>query len=188
MKRNILVAISAFTLFFATQAQAQQQKFGFVSTEYVLSQMPEAKSIQSELQAYQRQLTNKIQATMQGFQTQLDAYQKGAATMTDDARTAKEAELQELQTQIQQDQQEAQVNLQRKEAELLQPALDKIQEAINAVAEGNSYTHIFSLDVAGNPILLYVQNQDEADISDLVLKQMGITPAETPNSDTGSDK
>ncbi|MGD1892972.1 MAG: OmpH family outer membrane protein [Cyclobacteriaceae bacterium] len=184
MKRSILM-IGAIALIFGVQAQAQAQKFGFVSTEYVLSQMPESKSIQSELQAYQRQLTNKIQATMQGFQTQLDAYQKGAATMTEDARAAKERELQELQTQIQQDQQEAQTNLQRKEAELLQPALDKIQEAINAVAKENSYTHVFSLDIAGNPILLYVENQDEADISDLVLKQMGITPTEA--NSTGSN-
>ncbi len=181
MKRNILVAISVLALFFTAEAQAQQ-KFGFVSTEYVLSQMPESKSIQSELQAYQRQLVNKIQATTQGFQTQLDAYQKGAATMTEDARAAKEKELQDLQTQIQQDQQEAQVNLQRKEAELLQPALDKIQKSIDAVAKENSYTHVFSLDVAGNPILLYVENQDEADISDLVLKNMGITPTEANNS------
>ena len=181
MKRNILVAISVLALFFTAEAQAQQ-KFGFVSTEYVLSQMPESKSIQSELQAYQRQLVNKIQATTQGFQTQLDAYQKGAATMTEDARAAKEKELQDLQTQIQQDQQEAQVNLQRKEAELLQPALDKIQKSIAAVAKENSSTHVFSLDVAGNPILLYVENQDEADISDLVLKNMGITPTEANNS------
>nr|WKN37886.1 OmpH family outer membrane protein [Tunicatimonas sp. TK19036] len=182
MKRNVLILISAFTLFVGAQAQAQQQKFGFVSTEYVLGQMPEAKSIQSELQAYSRQLQNKIQATVQGFQTQVDAYQKGAATMTEEARTSKEQELQELQQQIQQDQQEAQVNLQRKEAELLQPALDKIQKAIDAVAKENSYTHIFSLDVAGNPILLYVQNEDEADISDLVLKNMGITPTEASGS------
>ncbi|MGB3589857.1 MAG: OmpH family outer membrane protein [Tunicatimonas sp.] len=184
MKRNILVAISVFTLFFATQAQAQQ-KFGFVSTEYVLSQMPEAKSIQSELQAYQRQLVNKIQATTQGFQTQYEAYQKGASTMTEDARAAKEKELQDLQTQIQQDQQDAQTNLQRKEAELLQPALDKIQKSIDVVAKENSYTHVFSLDVAGNPILLYVDNQEEADISDLVLKNMGITPTEA--NPTGSN-
>lgn len=187
MKRN-LILIVVFALFGAFQVQAQQQKFGFVSTEYVLSQMPEAKSIQSELQAYSRQLQNKIQATMQGFQTQLDSYQKGAATMTEEARTSKEQELQELQQQIQSDQQEAQMNLQRKEAELLQPALDKIQDAINSVAKDNSYTHVFSLDVAGNPILLYVQNEDEANISDMVLKQMGITPTASQSDGSGSNE
>ena len=77
---------------------AQAQKIGFVSTDYVLAQMPEAKQIQSELQAYEKQLSNKIQATIQGYQQQLQAYQQGAATMTDDARQAKEKELTELQT------------------------------------------------------------------------------------------
>ena len=159
---------------------AQAQKIGFVSTEYVLSQMPEAKQIQSELQAYERQLTNKIQATVQGYQTQVQQYQQGASTMTEEARAAKEKELTELQQQIQQDQQEAQLNLQRKQGELVQPAYDKIQTAIDKVAADNGYTHIFSQDVAGNPILLFVKNEEEANVSDMVLKQMGITP--TPPS------
>lgn len=150
---------------------AQAQKIGFVSTDYVLAQMPEAKQIQSELQAYEKQLSNKIQATIQGYQQQLQAYQQGAATMTEEARKAKEEELTKLQQQIQQDQQEAQQNLQKKQGELVQPALTKIQEAINKVAKANQYTHVLSPEV-----VLYVENEEEANLSDRVLKEMGITP------------
>ncbi|MEM9674963.1 MAG: OmpH family outer membrane protein [Cyclobacteriaceae bacterium] len=176
MRTIAITYVSIFILAF--QAYAQTHKFGFVSTEYVLSQMPEAKTIQSELQAYQQQLSNKIQATIQGLEAQFQDYQKGASTMTEEARTTKEKELQVLQQQIQTDQQNAQTQLQRKEAELLQPALDKIQEAINAVATTGNYTHVFSLDIAGNPVLLYVQNEEEANISNKVLEHMGITPSE----------
>lgn len=161
---------------------AQAQKIGFVSTDYVLAQMPEAKQIQSELQAYEKQLSNKIQATIQGYQQQLQAYQQGAATMTDDARKAKEKELTELQAQIQQDQQEAQTNLQRKQGELVQPAYDKIQKAIDAVAKANGYTHVLSPEV-----VLYVENEEEANLSDRVLKQMGITPTPAADQDTPNE-
>jgi outer membrane protein len=52
---------------------------------------------------------------------------------------------------------------------------EKIQTAIDEVAKANGYTHIFNsqLDV-GVSILLYAREED--DISDLVLKQLGITP------------
>ncbi len=167
MKTNIIL----IGLIFLSTVTAQAQKIGFVNTDYVLAQMPEAKQIQSELQAYEKQLANKIQATVQGYQQQLQAYQQGAATMTDDARAAKEKELTELQTQIQQDQQEAQLNLQKKQGELVQPALKKIQDAIGKVAKANSYTHVLSPEV-----VLYVENEDEANLSDRVLEEMGITP------------
>lgn len=172
--------VSALLTLFAFGAQAQDNlKIGFVDTEYILTQMPEAKQIQSELQAYQRQLTNKIQATMQGFQQQLDEYQKSGSTMTDQARQEKEQELQALQQQIQQDQQEAQVSMQRKEGELLEPVYEKIQTNIDKVAEQNSFTHIFNSNIAGNAILLYVKDQEKSDISDMVLQSMGITPTTT---------
>jgi outer membrane protein len=181
--------VSAILTLFAIGAQAQDNmKIGFVDTDYILTQMPEAKQIQSELQAYQRQLTNKIQATMQGFQTQLDTYQKGAATMTEEARAAKEQELQELQQQIQQDQQQAQLSMQRKEEELLAPVYEKIQTNIDKVAEQNNFTHIFNSNIAGNAILLYVKNQDEANISDMVLQAMGITPTGNGESEGSSNE
>jgi outer membrane protein len=185
MKLKSLFVGAILTLFaFTAQAQANL-KIGYVDTEYILAQMPETKQIQSELQAYQRQLMNKINATMQGFQQQYQAYQQGAGTMTEQARQEKEAELQELQQQIQADQQQAQQSMQRKEAELLEPVYEKIQNNIDKVAEQNSYTHIFSSNIAGNPILLYVQNQEESDISDKVLETMGITPA-SPSEGSGN--
>ncbi len=53
--------VGAILTLFAFTAQAQENlKIGFVDTDYILTQMPEAKQIQSELQAYQRQLSDTI--------------------------------------------------------------------------------------------------------------------------------
>ena len=175
--------VSAILTLFAIGVQAQDNmKIGYVDTDYILTQMPEAKQIQSELQAYQRQLTNKIQATMQGFQAQYQEYQESGSTMTEQARQEKEQQLQELQQQIQQDQQQAQLSMQRKEEELLAPVYEKIQTNIDKVAEQNNFTHIFNSNIAGNAILLYVKDQEQSDISDKVLQAMGITP--TGNGDS----
>ena len=166
-------------------ASAQNLKIGFANTDYILSQMPEAKSIQSELASFQKQLSSKINATAQGFQQQVQQYNQAAPTMTEEAKANKEKELSDLQQQIQQDQQNAQLQLQQKQEELLAPVYKKIQSSIDKVAKANGYTHIFTPDVAGSPVLLYVQNEEEANISDLVLKDLGITPT-SPPAGTGS--
>ena len=183
--KSLFVGAILTLMAFAAQAQ-DNLKIGFVDTEYVLAQMPEAKQIQSELQAYQRQLMNKINATIQGFQQQAQQYQQTAGTMTEQARQEKEAELQELQQQIQQDQQQAQLSLQQKEGELLEPVYAKIQSNIDTVAGSNGFTHIFNSNIAGNAILLFVKDQDQSDISDMVLEAMGITPT-SPAEGNGND-
>jgi outer membrane protein len=68
------------------------------------------------------------------------------------------------------------MSLQRKSGELLEPVFEKIQNAIDAVAKANGYTHVFNSGQpeAGLNILLYARDEDN--ISDLVLKQLGITP------------
>jgi outer membrane protein len=54
-----------------------------------------------------------------------------------------------------------------------------LQKNIDAVAEENGYTYVFNSDGGGSPLLLHAPK--DGDISDLVLKKMGIAPgAATP--------
>ena len=154
--------------------KAQGVKIGYTNTQYILTLMPEAKQIQSELTAYETQLRNQIQAKIQTFQEKAEAYQRDLPTMTEILRADKERELQALQTQIEQFQRDAEQSLQDKQIELFKPALEKIQNTINQVAEENGYTHIFSSDVGVSPVLLYVKEEDE--FTPLVLAKLGITP------------
>ena len=172
MKTKLFITL--IVVFGAMGLKAQGVKIGYTNTQYILTLMPEAKQIQSELTAYETQLRNQIQAKIQDFQTKAEAYQRDAATMTEILRADKERELQALQQQIEQFQQDAEQSLQQKQIELFKPALEKIQTTINQVAEENGYTHIFSSDVGVSPVLLYVKAEDE--FTPLVLAKLGITP------------
>lgn len=168
----------------ASHAQAQAPlKIGYTSVEYVLSQMPESKQIESDLKAYNSQLEAQLKSKYQEYQTKGEAYQKGAATMTDLVKADKEKELQGLQQSIQEFQRSAEQSLQQKQQALLKPALDKLQKNIDAVADENGYTYVLNSDGA-SPVLLH--GPKDGDISDLVLKKMGITPgpkaAPTPSA------
>ena len=168
------VLLTAGTLA-ASSAQAQAPlKIGYTDVQYVLAQMPESKQIESELKIYNSQLEAQLKSKYAEYQSKGEAYQKAAGTMTDVVKADKEKELQGLQQSIQEFQQSAQQSLQQKQQTLLKPALDKLQKNIDVVANENGFTYVFNSDSGGSPLLLHAPK--DGDISDLVLKKMGITP------------
>ena len=157
----------------AVQAQAPL-KIAYTSVQYVLSQMPESKQIESELKTYNTQLETQLKSKYAEYQTKGEAYKGGAATMTDVVRADKEKELTNLQQSIQEFQRSAEQSLQQKQQSLLKPALEKLQKNIDAVAEENGFTYVLNSD-GESPLLLH--GPKDGDISDLILKKMGITPS-----------
>jgi outer membrane protein len=168
--------ISLMVLPAMLKAQDIPLKIGYTNTDYILSLMPEAKVINTELSSYQKQLDTQLQSKMQEFQDKLSDYQQkaGSGQMIPEVMRDKEAELNTLRQSIEKFQQDANESIQKKQAELLQPAYDKIQNSINIVAKENGYSHVFSSDAGVYPVLLYVRDQDN--ITDLILKNMGIEP------------
>ena len=137
------IFLATFLLAFTVKAQ-DQIKIGYTNAEYILSFMPEAKQIEQEVADYEKQLSSQLDSKMKDFQTKLADLQQNAENMIPEVRADKEQELQGLQQNIQKFQRDAQTSLQQKTSELLQPAYDKIQVAIDVVAKANNYSHVFN--------------------------------------------
>ena len=163
-------------LVFSVSAQSADLKIGYTNVDYILSQLPEAKQIESELKTHEEQLGAQLQSKMKEFEGKYKTFMETQESLTPVVRNDKQTELQTLQTNIQQFQQEAEKSLQQKQVELLKPAYEKIQTSIDAVAKENGFTHIFSNDAGGVPILLFATEED--DISKLVLAKLGVTTSE----------
>jgi len=173
MKIKVLAGI-ILGVFFGFSATAQTQKIGYANAEYILSLLPEAKQIESDLKTYETQLQNQLQAKYTEFQEKATAYQQSAPTMIDASRADKEKELQDMQLQLQQFQQNAETSMLNKRNELLGPAVEKIGKAIKVVAEANGFTHVFSAGSPGVDVLLYAS--EESNIDNLVFAHLGIDP------------
>ena len=174
-----------FLIFTGVQAQDKPAvKIGYTNVDYILGLLPEAKEISSQLKSYQTQLQNQLQTKYQEFQDKLADYQQKAGTgdMIPEVMKDKEAELTSLRESIQKFQKNADESIQKKQVELLQPAYDKIQGAIESVADENGYTHVFTSDVGSYPVLLYIRDQDN--LTDLVLLKLGIQPPAKDASDS----
>lgn len=194
MKKNIVMAFVAALLFGGINAQAQAQasapaasapaaaapgplKLGYTSMDYLLSQVPEAKEIQNQLTIQKTQLENEAKRLEKEFQDKLAAYEKGGAQMSEVIRADREKELQGLQTRFQEFQRNADAQLQNKYQQLVNPVIQKIQKNIDATAKENGYNYVFNLDAGAGTAVILLYAPEDNNITDLVLKKMGITPA-----------
>ncbi|MPR34548.1 OmpH family outer membrane protein [Salmonirosea aquatica] len=186
MKKQLIALIAIFTIACApltaqtTSSGVPPTKIGYTNVDFILRQLPEAKKITDELSITGAQLDKALQDKQKEFQEKLDNYNKNASNMADVIRADKEKELQGLQTSIQELQRNSEASLQTKYQQLVEPVLLKINTAINAVGEANNYRYIVNSDAGLNttPILLYIGSEDN-NVTDMVLKQMGVDPKAT---------
>ncbi|MBE9584382.1 OmpH family outer membrane protein [Mucilaginibacter sp. JRF] len=141
MKRLFKVALVAVCmLFVGTYAKAQ--KIAHINFNQLIEQMPETKTIRTQMEAYQKTFVDTYTTMGNEFQTKAQAYEKDKATMNDATRSAKETELQDLQKRIQDFQKDAQGKVEAKSNELTRPLFTKARASISKVAKAKGYTYV----------------------------------------------
>lgn len=146
------------------------QKFGYINSEYILSQFEEFREAQSKLEVEGRKLEKQyydMAATLDSLQQE---YERQKFLMTESNRAIKENEMRRLAEDIQRFQIEKlgpQGEFYQKQQALADPVLQKINTAIKKVGEDGGYDFIFDT-VAGN--VLYAQ--DKYDLTEKVLKEL----------------
>ncbi len=162
----------------AQVAEQARQKVGFAEAEYIMSQLPEFKKLETELSTHYSRLENEMKAKNDEFQTKLKSYQNMPASTPGVIRADREKELADLQKSLEKFKQDAQTGYQKKQRELLEPLYKRVGDAIEQVAKENGYSFILNPRTPTAGILLV---QDERyNISDLVLKKLGVVPAPRP--------
>ncbi|PLX13138.1 MAG: hypothetical protein C0598_04405 [Marinilabiliales bacterium] len=159
---SLLVLISGYSY-------SQTVKIGHIDSNEILGIMPETDSLQTALKSYADYLDQQLNTMAQEYQTKMADYQNNAATMSDLIRQTKEKEITDLQGRIQAFQASADQDLTSKQAELFNPLIEKVKNAITEVAKENNYSYI--LDVGTGAVLFY-ENGD--DVLPLVKKKLGI--------------
>ena len=169
MKKSLILLFAAMLAFSASAFAQKTIKLGHINSSELMQIMPGKDSAQAAFEAEVKVLEGELKAMQEELEKKYTDYQERKAQLSDLLRTTKEQELSDLQQRIQVYQQNAQKKLQEKEAELLQPIIDKAKQAISAVAKENGYTYIFDTSAGA---LLYQQDSD--DILSLVKKKLGL--------------
>ncbi len=168
MRKYLTLMILAAFIGIASTVTAQ--KIAFVNSSLLLQDMPQVKQAESEIQVLRTQLQKAYQNDVTKWQGKLQDLQRkekqgeiSPKMLQDEAKV-----LEDEQQGLIKKEQEMMGQLQEKENELLQPILNKVNDAIKKVAEANGYQAVFD----ATPALLYID--PVIDISELVRNELGL--------------
>ena len=164
VKRNILLAIIVCsTAIFAqtTNPAATTLKLGYVDSEVILAQFPEAIKGKSDLDAFVSKWRKEVDSMTTDLQKAYADFQKQATTMKQEQQQAIQKTLVEKDQKIQQykDQKFSQPNGEyyQKQDQVMKPIKEKIFKAIDSVSKEEAMQFVF--DKAGDVILLKADPQ-----------------------------
>jgi len=170
MKKTFVLTLS---LLLTLAGTGFAQKFGYCNSVALLAELPEVKQADSDLKAFQTQLTKKGQEMVQEYQakaTELDRKQKQGTISPKDFE-AQAAKLKEDEETISKYEQKVYDDLAKKREEMYKPILEKVNKAMQEVAKENGYLLVFD---TSTQVLLYAD--ESLDVTKLVQAKLGIKP------------
>lgn len=179
MKSKFLLVVA--TLFvFAMEESFSQIRIGYTNIELILAYMPETEQMNKDLQTYARKLDKELQVEENYFELKMNEYtslskQNKLSPAEDEKR---QAELMKLDSTLRKKQAIQEQQLLAMQQELIQPSLDKLQDAINAISKEEGFTYILNQSTStGVSTILYGPESDN--ITEKIFAKLGIPfPAE----------
>lgn len=147
------------------------QKFGYLNSQALMAELPEVKQADATLQALQTQLEKKGQLMVQDLETKYKELQRReqSGEISPKALEEEAKKLKEQEGELGKFEQDVQKQLLSRRQELLQPVIDKLNNAIKQVATEGQFTYIFDSSAG---ILLYAQ--ESLDVTAQVKTKLGI--------------
>ena len=183
MKLNPKLVFLFLFLFLFVGFQSVAQKFAYVDSEYILSQIPKYKSAQLQLNELSAQWQQEVEKKFLEIDNLRKAFKVEKVLLTKDMQMAREKEINTKEDEAKKFQLEkfgSDGELFQKKYELIRPIQDKLYTAINKVAKNNGLDFIF--DKSGD--LLMLVSNSKYDRSDEVLEELGVV---STSSEKGSN-
>lgn len=146
-----------------------QDKLAYVDESYILAQMPEYKSAQSDIEAYQKQMQTELESKRKIYDEKVAAAKKMDEKTPMTIRESRIKEITEIEKQMRDLAEAAQQESQARMGKKLQPLTEKIKKAIEQTAQEKGTNFIFRREG-----LLYLL--EENNLSDVVIRKLNLTP------------
>ena len=135
-----LLLIAIITLGFNT-VQAQS-KVAHISTDLLLSLMPETKTLNADLEKLSKTYESELKAENDKLEAKLKKYEAEVGSQTDEVNQQRSVEVQQDRQNLYQASQIAQQDIAKKRDDKLKPILEKARKAIEDVANEQGFTYV----------------------------------------------
>ena len=162
------MTLALAVLFVALAVNAQ--KFGHITAELLLQDMPEYDSAQTKIQDLRQSYDLELERIQVEINKKIEEFNQTESTMSDLIKEAKASEIQEMQVRLQNFAQTAQQDLQQQSMTMIQPVMDKARKAIEEVAKEKGLLYVFDMS-QGNPVYA---SEESVDMLPLVKAKLGL--------------
>ncbi len=169
--KHVKTLVVALALILGTTGfiQAQDLKVAHIATQDLLTSMPQYKQAQADLEKLQSSYDAEMNTMAEELKKTMTRYGNEAPNQTDETNLQRQAEVEQTRNKIMEYRQNALRDLQKKEAEALQPIIEKARTAIQKVARAKGYKYVLD-STTGTGLIL----ADGYDLMPDVKKELGI--------------
>lgn len=167
--RKISLLLFAIIL---TAAVGYSQKYAFVDTEYILSNIPSYQAAQDQLEQYSKEWEKEIKTMYEEVDRMFKKYQSEQVLLTEEMKRKREDEIINREKEVKALQNKyfgPEGELFKKRQELIKPIQDQIYNAVKELAVSGGFAVIF--DTSADVSMLYTD--PKLDKSDEVLQKLG---------------
>lgn len=152
-------------------ASSGQIKLGYISSDEIIAEMPEYKTIQTKLNQLTSDLTSQLEKLQNEFNAKLAVYNQEKGNLSEAVEDMRLKELQNLSQKMADLQEKSSGEVSRTQQMLMAPLLSKFQSALESVGAANGYSFIFD---SSHGAILY-KGAGATNLDNLVKRKLGIT-------------
>lgn len=164
----------------ALNADAQDQKIGYVNTDQILSEMPEYEGVKQNLQKLSEEWRSRLKEFDKEIEEMRKEFEAKEILYTDKVRKEKKQQIQAKMNERENYREQkfgSNGEYFQKQQELLEPIQRKVMEAVNQVAQDKGYDYVF--DRAEDVSLMFAREQ--WNLNEDVLIELGISVNDSQN-------
>lgn len=177
---NAALGALAFTMIAAGTAGAQGgSKIAYVNSQQIIAEAPGRAEAEAQIQKDMNAYREQVQKMGDSLNALIASYTKSESTLSEPARTAKQKEIQDKEREYQQRVQGLEQKAQQRQAELVRPIMEKINNIIEQVRAENGYAMVFD---AGNQAGVVVAADSSLDITKQVITRLKASGGSASNS------
>jgi outer membrane protein len=163
------------TLFIACiSLTAMCQKYGYIDSEYILSNIPDYKEAQAELDRIAAMWQKEIETKFKSIDSMYKKYQVESITLPENLKKQREDAIiaaEQNAKDLQKRRFGKDGDLFKKREELVKPIQDKVFSAIEEYAKEKNFAFVF--DAAGSMTIIYADPKWE--LNDAIMQKLGIS-------------
>lgn len=167
-----------------SEGASAQQKIAYIRSEYILGKVPEYASVQQKMDRLSQDWEGELRRKQQELDENFREYQARELLYTTEARNAKRQEIMEKERGLEDLRRRyfgPEGELFKQQESLMRPIQERVLNAVEKVSQREGYDYVFDK----NGDFVFVYTKDQYDLSDLVLKELGIDVRDPNKPQTG---